>query len=249
MKLALNGRLRAFTRLELLISASLALLILAVIFADTQRTRKGSLQTRCLKNLRLLQSALTQYVQDHDGELPEDEGAQLDGEWRTLRGWVSGNAKSDGTLDSLIQGELYSYVGRPGIYRCPADKSLRVGSDQLRFRSYALNFYVGTHYPARINGPRKLSEISAPDRTFSFIDEEAESINDGAFAVHPREKPLWWDIPADRHDQGGTLSFVDGHAEYWKWRAPKPGFSNNGKPASADDAADLFRVQEAALPP
>ena len=31
----------------------------------------------------------------------------------------------------------------------------------------------------------------------------------------------WWDIPADRHDQGCNLAFGDGHAEHGKWRVPK----------------------------
>jgi prepilin-type processing-associated H-X9-DG protein len=27
----------------------------------------------------------------------------------------------------------------------------------------------------------------------------------------------WWDGPDSRHGDGTTLSFADGHSEYWKW--------------------------------
>ncbi len=27
----------------------------------------------------------------------------------------------------------------------------------------------------------------------------------------------WWDMPANRHNQGANLCFGDGHAEHWKW--------------------------------
>jgi prepilin-type processing-associated H-X9-DG protein len=28
-------------------------------------------------------------------------------------------------------------------------------------------------------------------------------------------------MPSSRHDQGGNLSFADGHVEHWKWVVPK----------------------------
>ena len=31
----------------------------------------------------------------------------------------------------------------------------------------------------------------------------------------------WYDIPANRHNQGCNMSFADGHAEHWKWVSPK----------------------------
>ena len=31
----------------------------------------------------------------------------------------------------------------------------------------------------------------------------------------------WWDVPANRHNQGCNFSFADGHAEHWRWVYPK----------------------------
>jgi len=28
----------------------------------------------------------------------------------------------------------------------------------------------------------------------------------------------WWELPTDRHNQGGNLSFLDGHADYKHWK-------------------------------
>ena len=251
MKVRLKSKraVQGFTLLELLVTLSLSLVLMMVIFVDTARGRERSLQMQCLKNLRQLQFAVAQYAEDHDGDLPEHEGAEVHGQWLTVRGWITGNAKLNGTLDTLTGGTLYPYVQRLEVYHCPADKSELVNVSKRRLRSYSLNLYVATRYPDLASGPPKLSEFSAPDRQFSFIDEEEVSINDGAFAVRPRWQLLWWDIPADRHNEGGTLSFVDGHAEYWKWRAPKPGLPRGGVPVNADDAADLRRLQEAAVNP
>jgi prepilin-type processing-associated H-X9-DG protein len=32
---------------------------------------------------------------------------------------------------------------------------------------------------------------------------------------------FWWDLPANRHNQGCNFLFADGHVEHWKWRVPK----------------------------
>jgi prepilin-type processing-associated H-X9-DG protein len=50
-----------------------------------------------------------------------------------------------------------------------------------------------------------------------FIDEHADSINDGFFRVNMSNISAWQDIPASYHGGGGALSFADGHAETRNW--------------------------------
>ena len=35
--------------------------------------------------------------------------------------------------------------------------------------------------------------------------------------ARPHRCHEWWNLPGSRHNTGTTLSFADGHAEYWKW--------------------------------
>ena len=74
----------------------------------------------------------------------------------------------------------------------------------------------------------KLGELGDLAKLFVFIDEAAQSIQDGTFFLHyqgdagEREAgPHWMDVPADRHSQGCSLSFADGHVDHLRWRSAK----------------------------
>ena len=57
-----------------------------------------------------------------------------------------------------------------------------------------------------------------------LIDENPDSVNDGAFAViMDRQKwaACWLDGPGALHGGSGSLSFADGHAEIRKWQDPQ----------------------------
>ena len=238
---------RGFALLDVVVACSVAGALVTLILVQNKNGHERALRTSCVKNVRQLQFALTQYLADHNGVFPIDRGAQVDGQWRTLQGWVVGNAKSSGTLDSLTRGAIYPYVRSIEPYRCPSDKSLLFDGPQPRLRSYSLNLAVSSHSHGATFVAVRLSNIPQPQRVFSFIDEEPISINDGAFAVHPLETQAWWDVPADRHHQGGTLAFLDGHAEYWQWRAPKRGTPPGSPPQSAEDDADLHQLRTVAF--
>jgi prepilin-type processing-associated H-X9-DG protein len=94
---------------------------------------------------------------------------------------------------------------------------------------------------------KKLSEISrpSPSRLFVFIDEHPDTLLDAQFG-NPVGMPvfptMWFDMPADRHNQGGCLSFADGHAERNRWNSPKT-FRYLGQAPTADDMPDFLRIQ------
>lgn len=74
---------------------------------------------------------------------------------------------------------------------------------------------------------RKLGDIHNPDpaHCLVFIEENEETIEDGQFGMptlpYVPNANEWYDLPSSRHNQGGNLSFTDGHVEHWKWAVPK----------------------------
>jgi prepilin-type processing-associated H-X9-DG protein len=67
---------------------------------------------------------------------------------------------------------------------------------------------------------KKQSDITIPSPVdaWVFIDEHADSINDGLFHVDMKQGDnKWSDWPASYHAGAGVLSFADGHAEAHKW--------------------------------
>jgi prepilin-type processing-associated H-X9-DG protein len=56
-----------------------------------------------------------------------------------------------------------------------------------------------------------------PSKAFVFMDEKADSIDDGVIWAISLSPPSWPDIPASLHNRGNVLSFADGHAERWRW--------------------------------
>lgn len=91
---------------------------------------------------------------------------------------------------------------------------------------------------------RRESDIRDPGPSLASViwDENEESINNGGFYISPSTVLKWEDWPATRHNLGCTMSFADGHVEYWKWKGPWVlHFTGWGVPASPQDQ-DLARV-------
>jgi prepilin-type processing-associated H-X9-DG protein len=54
----------------------------------------------------------------------------------------------------------------------------------------------------------------------------------------------WWDLPANRHGQGSSFAFADGHAERWKWKVPKVSKARfEAQPVPPEEMPDYRRVQ------
>jgi prepilin-type processing-associated H-X9-DG protein len=93
----------------------------------------------------------------------------------------------------------------------------------------------------------RLSEFATPvpSAVFAFLDENEDSIDNGALGVTVAGDWRWWNLPASRHRQGCVFSFLDGHVEYWKWKDGSVlKFISYNQPAPVGDR-DLQRVQDA----
>jgi prepilin-type processing-associated H-X9-DG protein len=148
--------------------------------------------------------------------------------------------RTDTTPINIENGLLYPYDTSVAIYHCPADHSVVVDGSgnplpggELRTRSYNMSQSING-YPQfspmllqEIPCFTKFTQVLGPDPTqcLVFIDVNEDEIIDAQFgmptAPYDPNPFYWWDIPANRHNQGANLSFADGHAEHWKWAVPK----------------------------
>ena len=145
-------------------------------------------------------------------------------------------------VKSISSSILWPYCGKnPELWHDPGDRTkgshpgYKNGAMTRRVRSYSINSWMG--------GPRwrwwespegwivfeKEGDLIAPGPalTFVFISERANGINDGYLAMdmtgfnpdHPHNyRGVWVDPPAGYHGGGGTISFIDGHAEIHPWQ-------------------------------
>ena len=157
---------------------------------------------------------------------------------------------------AIKYGTLYTYNNNPAIYHCPSDLALDASSPAVpRDRSYSISCgmnWVNESDTAGDTAPTngsyyKFSSIHAgsdpthympgPSDASVFIDVSANSIDNNEFPCYNAGAGtyLWWKLPTSRHNNGGLLSFADGHAEYWKWKSPYIALGN----AKADNSASV----------
>jgi len=254
----MNSR-QAFTLIELLVVIAILGVLASLLLPALSRAKSKAQQTNCLINLQQLQVGWLMYVHEQNDTLPLNAQGitSYSGNASTTNSWVVGDATYSADLSYIRQGTLYPYVGHPGVYHCPSDRSLVKGSGVLRARSYSLDYYlnggIDPKYSQYLPGDCastvvvKYAAISHPSHVFAFLDENENTIEDGVYLLFRDPDETWQNAPSDRHSQGLNLSFTDGHCEYWKWRYPKQMQGLAEGIASADDLLDLRRLQ-AALP-
>jgi hypothetical protein len=71
---------------------------------------------------------------------------------------------------------------------------------------------------------QKMSDLRQPSQIFVILDEQGDSINDGAFMFNPGGSFItgsekWRDLPGSYHNGGCCLSFADGHSLIHAWLA------------------------------
>lgn len=213
----------------------LAALLLPALHGAREQTRRVT----CFSNLRQLQLAWGMFADDHDGQLPPNRSAG--------DSWAPGHARADNNTTNLEQGVLFPYTPSASVYRCPADRSRVAGGDRPRTRSYSVNGWLhgdDEWLDSPITNAQQLARFPPAD-VFVFLDENEDSIDNGAFSILPPGTWIWVDYPGSRHRRAGTLSFADGHAESWRWTGTNAiRFRGHWNPVPSNDR-DLRRLQRA----
>ncbi len=235
----------AFTLADLLAVLAVSLVFVALELSAAANTKGKGQSASCLSNHRQMVRAWQLFADDNAGRLVGNlDGGNVmtlaNSNLTWVLGWLdfTGGLPSGADTNTLFLTQyspLAPYLDRQAsAFKCPADTSLSGGnSGAPRVRSISMNGYIGERafpYTAGYRQFKKISEIinPSPSQAFVFIDEREDSINDGVLQIDMRgfspQDPNSYtivDYPADWHNQGANLSFVDGHTETWRWRDPR----------------------------
>jgi prepilin-type N-terminal cleavage/methylation domain-containing protein/prepilin-type processing-associated H-X9-DG protein len=256
----------AFTLIELLVVIAIIAILAGILLPALAKSKTKAQGISCLNNLRQIQFGWFMYAEDHQEKLVRNATGSDEPGW--VSGWLDFTSNPDNTnLHKLLHPQfarLGPYLKSPGVFKCPADRSVvRIGGKiHPRVRSISMSTAVncdGSYAwlpspPYRLY--RKLGDFAlpGPSQIFVFIDEHPDSINNGAFGVmmSDRNKPgnaIIFDFPASFHGGAAGLSFVDGHGEIHKWLDPRtkppPKYKNElALPTLSPNNKDMFWLSE-----
>jgi type II secretory pathway pseudopilin PulG len=217
----------------LLVVIAIIAILAGMLLPALGKAKTKAVGIQCMNNGKQLMTGWQLYVDDSGDRLPQSYGPNE---------WVHGSLNFDPgntsnyTDRDLTNGLLWKYVGAAkAVFKCPADLSTVTvaGVKRPRVRSMAMNGWFDStdvqSFGANLRVYKKGSDLSdpGPSKTWAFMDEREDSINDSEMIVGmsgwPDQPNLWKivDYPAGYHNRAGGLSFAEGHSEIKRWLDPR----------------------------
>jgi prepilin-type N-terminal cleavage/methylation domain-containing protein/prepilin-type processing-associated H-X9-DG protein len=238
----------AFTLVELLVVIAIIAVLAALLLPALSAAKARARRIACLSNVKQFGLAFQLYAGDNgDQVLPNMDGPDVPLGQTWVTGW-EGMPGPDCTNIILLQQSLVGpYLPAPKVWQCPSAGLVTVaGVTQPRVRTVSLNCFMGSPVtsPAATTYLR-LAQITrpSPSDALAFLEERADTINDGSFAMQwafDEKTPGAWELrdkPETVHRGSGNLNFADGHAESHRWLDPRtlnPPRNDASMPGSKD---------------
>jgi len=218
---------RAFTLIELLAVIGIIAILAALLLPALATSKAKAESIRCAGNIKQLSLAWTLYADDFSDWLVNNHGvpetlARRQTWANNVEDWLASDDNTN--LFFLTDSKLGPFVNRSAqVYKCPADRE--PAPNGPRIRSMSMNAMVGN--PGELTNQfnplyvqfYKKSQFQNPAGTFVFLDEHADTLNDGFF-VNRLEDYAWGNLPASYHNGAANFSFADGHLEAHRWVVP-----------------------------
>jgi prepilin-type processing-associated H-X9-DG protein len=240
----------AFTLIELLVVFGLLALFAAMLAPALGRTNPSLKGWQCMNNLRQWSMAVRVYASDNLDAIPRD-GMDSTGLYPGVNGaYADGNAWFNLLPPYLPERTLEDYKndlgsnfmlklpfpgGKGPVWHCPGasmsstDVAMVAGAGSEGFFSYSMNIDLKKQTAdANIVYPLmpKVAALPKPAATVVFFDcafnprTELVNVAPQYNSVNPASR---WRSFSARHGNGGTFSFLDGHA-----RVFSAGYVTNG---------------------
>ena len=216
-----------FTLIELLVVIAIIAILAALLLPVLGKAKLKAESLTCVNNIKQLSLAWMLYADDNNDLLVNNHGvpetlARRQTWANNVEDWLASDDNTN--LIYLTNSKLGPFANRSSrIYKCPSDRE--PAPNGPRIRSMSMNSLVGNpgQEANRFNPTYvqfyKRAEILNSAGIFVFLDEQADTINDGFF-VNRLDAYNWGNLPGSYHNAGGNFSFADGHAESHHWLVP-----------------------------
>ena len=251
----------AFTLIELLVAIAIIGILAALLLPVLSKSKAKAEAVTCSNNLQQLSLAWILYAEDNGDLLVNNHGVPetlaLRQTWaNNVEDWQSSDDNTN--LVYLTDSKLGPFANRSArIYKCPSDRV--PAPNGPRIRSMSMNAMVGNpgELTNRFNPVYrqflKAVEVPNPSGIFVFLDEQADTLNDGFF-VNRLDEYSWGNVPGSYHNGAVSLSFVDGHRESHRWVVPNTvrpvvGAKINSFPATPPTDFDWLKARTSVKKP